>query len=139
VTGDTSLKVHGSCHCGNVTYEALVDPARTGICHCTDCQQLTGSAYRVSVPAIEGSLQIASVQPAIYIKVGASGSRRAQAFCPKCGSPLYTYGADSPGAFVLRVGCIAERSQLVPTKQKWCRSALSWTQDLSGMERLEKE
>ena len=139
MTGDTSLKVHGSCHCGNVTYEALVDPARTGICHCTDCQQLTGSAYRVSVPAIEGSLQIASVQPAIYIKVGASGSRRAQAFCPKCGSPLYTYGADSPGAFVLRVGCIAERSQLVPTKQKWCRSALSWTQDLSGMERLEKE
>jgi hypothetical protein len=133
------LKVHGSCHCGNVTYEALVDPARTGICHCTDCQQLTGSAYRVSVPAIEGSLQIASVQPAIYIKVGASGSRRAQAFCPNCGSPLYTYGADSPGAFVLRVGCIAERSQLVPTKQKWCRSALSWTQDLSGMERLEKE
>ena len=139
MTGDTSLKVHGSCHCGNVTYEALVDPARTGICHCTDCQQLTGSAYRVSVPAIEGSLQIASGQPAIYIKVGASGSRRAQAFCPKCGSPLYTYGADSPGAFVLRVGCIAERSQLVPTKQKWCRSALSWTQDLSGMERLEKE
>ena len=139
MTPDSPMKVHGSCHCGNVTYEALVHPARTGICHCIDCQQLTGSAYRVSVPAIEGSLQFASGQPTIYVKVGESGSRRAQAFCPNCGSPLYTYDADRPGTYGLRVGCIEERSQLVPRKQKWCRSALPWTQNLSGMEQQEKE
>src|SRR5215208_844940 len=105
------LKVHGSCHCGDVTYEALVDPEGTGICHCTDCQQLTGSAYRVSVPAIDGSLQLFSGQPAIYVKVGDRGSRRAQAFCRNCGSPVYTYDADNPGVYGLRVGCIQERAQ----------------------------
>ena len=43
------MKVDGQCHCGNVTYEADIDPERASICHCTDCQALTGSPYRVTV------------------------------------------------------------------------------------------
>jgi len=80
------MQVHGSCHCGSVKYEAIVDPERTTICHCTDCQSLTGSAFRVSVPAIEGSLRLACGKPTVYVKLGESGSRRAQAFCANCGS-----------------------------------------------------
>ena len=133
------MRVHGSCHCGSVKYEALVDPERTAICHCTDCQNLTGSAYRVSVPAIEGSFRITSGQPSVYVKRGDSGSRRAQAFCSNCGSPLYTYDADSPKVYGLRVGCIAQRAALVPRKQKWWRSALQWTQNLSDVERRQTE
>jgi hypothetical protein len=45
------MRVNGSCHCGQITYEAEVDPARVGVCNCTDCQVLSGSAFRVSVPA----------------------------------------------------------------------------------------
>ena len=133
------MKIHGSCHCGGVKYEALVDPERTAICHCTDCQNLTGSAYRVSIPAIEGSFCLTLGKPAIYFKRGDSGSRRAQAFCSSCGSPLYTYDADNPKTYGLRVGCIAERTALVPRRQKWCRSALKWTESLSGIERRETE
>lgn len=129
------MRVHGSCHCGAVRYEAAVDPARTAICHCTDCQKLTGSAYRVSVPANEGSFQLVAGKPSVYIKIGDSGARRAQAFCPDCGSPLYTYDADDPRVFGLRVGCIDERAALVPRKQKWLRSALPWTESLAGLER----
>ena len=133
------MEIHGSCHCGSVKYEAVVDPARTTICHCTDCQNLTGSAYRVSVAAIVGSFRLTTGRPTVYVKVGDSGSRRAQAFCSNCGSPLYTYDADNPKTYGLRVGCIAERAALVPRKQKWCRSALKWTESLSGIERLETE
>lgn len=133
------MHVHGSCHCGAVRYEADVDPDRTGICHCTDCQKLTGSAYRVSVPAIEGSLKLLAGKPSIYTKLGDSGARRAQAFCSNCGSPLYTYDADRPTTFGLRVGCIEERRTLAPQRQKWCRSALPWTQDLSALQRRDGE
>jgi len=133
------MEVQGSCHCGRVKYEALVDPARTAICHCTDCQNLTGSAYRVSVPAIEGSFRITSGEPSVYVKRGDSGSRRAQAFCSNCGSPLYTYDADSPKVYGLRVGCIAQRAALVLRKQKLWRSALQWTQNLSDVERRQTE
>jgi len=133
------MQVHGSCHCGSIQYEAAVDPECTTICHCTDCQKLTGSAYRVSVPAIDGSFRLTFGKPKIYVKVGDSGSHRAQAFCASCGSPLYTYDADNPKIYGLRVGCIAERQALIPRKQKFCRSALKWTESLNGMERSEAE
>jgi hypothetical protein len=133
------MQVHGSCHCGAIRYEAVVDPGRAGICHCTDCQKLTGSAYRVSIPAQEGSLRVLAGEPAVYVKVGDSGARRAQAFCGNCGSPLYAYDADEPRVHGLRVGCIEERAMLVPRTQKWCRSALPWTQSLGELPRREEE
>ena len=39
------MKIDGGCHCGYITYEAEADPAHTAICHCTDCQTLSGSAF----------------------------------------------------------------------------------------------
>jgi hypothetical protein len=133
------MQVHGSCHCRSIQYEAVVDPEWTAICHCTDCQKLTGSAYRVTVRAVEGSFGLICGEPSVYVKVGDAGSRRAQAFCPNCGSPLYTYDADHPEVYGLRVGCIEERQALTPRRQKWCRSALPWTGNLAGMPRREKE
>jgi hypothetical protein len=62
------MQVHGSCHCGDIRYEADVAPEQTAICHCTDCQKLTGSAYRVSVPAREGSFRLIAGEPRIYVK-----------------------------------------------------------------------
>ena len=133
------MQVHGSCHCANIRYEAVVDPEQTTICHCTDCQKLTGSAYRVSVPAHEGSFRLLAGEPRIYVKTGDNGARRAQAFCPDCGSPLFTYDVDDPAIHGLRVGCIAERKALVPRQQKWCGSALGWTENLAGMPRRERD
>jgi hypothetical protein len=49
-TGEAAMKVNGSCHCAQITYEAEVDPQHVSLCNCTDCQVLTGSACRVSVP-----------------------------------------------------------------------------------------
>ena len=42
------MKIDGGCHCGNIAYRAEVDPGMVGICHCTDCQTLTGSAFRAT-------------------------------------------------------------------------------------------
>lgn len=133
------MKVTGACHCGRITYEAVVDPGRVTICHCTDCQALTGSAYRVSVPVAREVFVLRSGTPKVYVKTGDSGVRRAQAFCGDCGSPLYTCAAEDPHTYGLRVGCIAERRELPPRKQIWCRSALPWTSDLTGIARRDRE
>ena len=44
------MKIHGSCHCGFIKFEAEADPAKVTMCHCTDCQQSTGTAFRTNVP-----------------------------------------------------------------------------------------
>jgi hypothetical protein len=38
-----TMKIDGGCHCGTVTYRADIDPGQVSVCHCTDCQTLTGS------------------------------------------------------------------------------------------------
>lgn len=134
------MKVHGSCHCGAVSFEAIVDPARVTICHCTDCQSLTGSAYRVSVPASAQDFSLLSGAPKVYVKTGDSGNGRAQCFCADCGSPLYTHAAQhDPPSYGLRVGCLRERQALTPSKRIWCRSALQWSTDLRAMQQVDRE
>ncbi len=104
------MKVHGSCHCGEIVYEAEIDPAQVSICHCSDCQILTGTAYRVSVPAKAGDFHLLNGVPKIYVKTADSGRRRAQAFCANCGTPIYASDTHEPAVFNLRTGAMAERA-----------------------------
>jgi len=132
------MKVHGRCHCGEIAYEAEIDPIDVSICHCTDCQTLTGTAYRVSVPAKATDLRLLKGAPKIYVKTAESGRQRAQAFCGTCGTPIYASDTTAPSVYNLRTGALAERADLRPLRQIWCRSALNWVQDLDGMGMHEK-
>jgi hypothetical protein len=82
------MKIEGACHCGKIRYEAEIDPAMVTICHCTDCQVLSGSAFRTVVPAPRASFRLLSGQPKIYVKTGDSGNQRTQSFCADCGTPI---------------------------------------------------
>lgn len=134
------MKIDGSCHCGKIAYQAEVDPDAVGICHCTDCQNLTGSPYRATIQAPASGFTILRGEPKIYIKTTAeSGNRRAHAFCPECGSPIYAAAIENPQVYSLRVGSIKQRAQLHPKGQIWCRSALPWSMDLSRIEKLDRQ
>ena len=128
------MHVQGGCHCGYITYEAEVDPDAVRICHCTNCQTLTGTAYRVSVPARKPGFKLLTGQPKMYVKTAESGSKRTQGFCPECGTPIYsTANVADPESFGLRVGTLRERAELRPKKQGWCRSALDWAMNLESV------
>ena len=132
------MKVQGACHCGAIRYEAEVDPAMTTICHCTDCQTLSGSAFRTVVPAPKASFRLLSGKPKAYIKTADSGNQRVQAFCADCGSPIYSSATteDFP-AYSLRVGLLKQRGQLRPKIEVFRRSALDWNPDLEGTQRFQ--
>lgn len=132
------MKIDGSCHCGEITYEAEVDPDKVLVCHCTDCQTLSGSAFRTVVPAVEGTFKLLSGEPKTYIKIAESGRKRAQVFCPNCGSPIYSGPTGGDATFIgIRTGTVRQRDQLRPRKQYWCRSAQAWMADLNSLEKVE--
>ncbi len=134
------MKVDGACFCGSITIEAEVDPDKVVICHCTDCQTATGTAFRVSIPAPGQTFKMTG-QPAIHVKTAESGNKRANAFCPKCGSPLYsTAPGDGPkDSYMLRVGTLRQRDQLTPRRQIWFRSARPWITGLADLPKDEKQ
>jgi hypothetical protein len=127
------MHVNGACHCGKITYQAEVDPETVSICHCTDCQTFSGSAYRTSVPAKKAGFRILTGTPKIYVKTADSGNKRAQAFCPDCGTALYATSVENQQVFGLRTGAMRERGQLAPRKQIWCDSAQAWALDLKAL------
>ncbi len=43
------MQIDGACHCGNIAFEAEVDPETVRICHCTDCQTMSGSLFRANI------------------------------------------------------------------------------------------
>lgn len=134
------MKIDGGCHCGNITFVAEIDPEKVTICHCTDCQNITGTAYRVIVPAAKESLKLHGGKPKEYVKTTAeSGTPRVQAFCPECGTPIYSTSTGEQRVFGLRIGTIRQRAELRPKKQQWCRSALGWAMDLRAMPQAAKQ
>lgn len=121
------MKVHGGCHCGAIRFEAEIDPEKVRICHCTDCQHLSGTAFRVAVRVPEGQFTLLEGSPKHYVKTAESGAPRAQAFCADCGTPLFAAStSEGPKSFGLRVGALDQRAQLIPKREIWCRSRLAW-------------
>lgn len=127
-----TLKIDGACHCGAITYEADVDPGRAIICHCLDCQTMSGAPYRVNVRAAARSVRMQG-EPTRYVKIGGSGDPVLTTFCPKCGTPLYSAKGDTPEFLSLRTGAIRQRDQLRPMAQGFCESGQAWAMDLSGL------
>jgi hypothetical protein len=135
------MKIDGACACGAIRIEGEADPEKTSICHCTDCQVGTGTAFRVSIP-VPGATFKMTGQPATYLKTTAdSGRPRLQAFCGTCGSPIYstTPGDGVQASYMVRVGILRQRDQLMPRRQNWFRSARSWVTDLAGVPKNEKQ
>jgi hypothetical protein len=133
------MKIDGGCHCGRITYEATVNAEHVRICHCSDCQALSGSPYRTGVSANKAHFRILTGQPRVYVKTAQSGARRAQGFCGDCGTHLYACAEHDPQVFSIRTGTARQRDQLVPTKQIWCRSAQSWAVDLRPIEAIAEQ
>ena len=134
------MHVDGSCHCGNIEYAAEIDPARVVICHCSDCQSLSGSAFRVVAFTLEDRFTLKRGSPKTYVKIAESGRPREQAFCADCGSALYaTSVGDGPKVYGLRVGTIAQRAQLQPGRQVWRRSAQAWVGEITQLPGVDEQ
>ena len=132
------MKITGKCHCGEIRYEAEIDVNMVGICHCTDCQILSGSAFRTIVITVSDKFKLIAGELKSYVKTAESGTKRTQTFCPNCGSPIYSSSETNP-EYSIRVGTIDQRSQLVPKFQLWHRSAQPWVPAISGTEVKEQQ
>lgn len=132
------MKVEGECHCGAIAYEAEVEPGTVGVCHCLDCQRLTGSAFRANILAPASGFHLLKGQPRRYIKTGDSGAKRVHAFCEGWGTPIYSCASDNPPTYALRLGALKQREALGrPARQIYAKRALPWVAHLSEVPKIE--
>jgi hypothetical protein len=127
------VKIDGACYCGEIRYEAEVDPEKVVLCNCTDCQTMSGGSCHVNVLVAESDFRLVSGTLAEYVKTAESGRQRVMAFCGACSTQLYATSPEEPRVFGLRVPTSRQREQLVPKQQVWHRSQPSWLRNLDGI------
>ena len=134
------MKIDGRCHCGEIAFEAESDPESAAICHCTDCQTMSGTAFRTVVTAKPGSLRMVSGEATAYVKIAQSGNRREMAFCANCGTQLWACNTGGErNRMNIRAGTLRQRAELPPKRQIWCRSAQPWLDTIASLPRIEKQ
>lgn len=123
------MKIDGGCHCGAIRYEASISPKLVTICHCSDCQTISGAPYRVNVRVLRENFHLTG-EPRRYTKIGYSGDKVVTTFCDTCGSALFSF--KEGGDFInLRVGGVSQRAKLTPSAQGFSNSALPWALNIS--------
>jgi hypothetical protein len=128
------MKVDGQCHCGSIAYEAEVEIGTISICHCEDCQRLSGSVFRANVSAPVDKFRLLRGTPRKYVKTADSGAKRVHAFCDNCGGPVFACAAEDPLTYSLRVGALNQRHELGnPARQIWTRRRFGWLSSLTGV------
>ena len=118
------IHVNGKCHCGKIEIKASVKLSDVRACHCTDCQKMSGAPLRAIAVSPAEKIKITGV-PKEYIKIGDSGNKRIQAFCPDCGTQLFATDL-SKTLFNLRTGFLEQKNLLEPRTHVFTQSSLPW-------------
>lgn len=106
-------KLTGQCLCGQVSFKADGDITMQGNCHCTDCQQISGSAYATLLFMKDSDVQITGETKRFEHKVD-SGNTLSKDFCPNCGSQMFGGNAARPGSIAIKAGCIDQKAEIKP-------------------------
>ena len=117
--------ITGGCLCGAVRYECTADPIAAGHCHCDDCRRASGTGHgsHLAVPAAAVSF---SGETKIYDKPADSGNMVGRAFCPTCGSAVYSLNSAVTDLVFLRASSLDDLEVFKPQIIVYAAKAASW-------------
>lgn len=127
----------GRCLCGAVTYELSSEPQMMALCHCRDCQHVTGGEPAAVALIAKGGFKLRQGELRTYACQGDSGNRVERHFCAACGSHLLS-GLESGPFDAVKVGTLDEPLPLQPQIEIWTSSAQPWAHHPEGAMRFEK-
>ncbi len=122
-----------SCACGQLRVTVTGEPARVGICNCTQCQRRTGGAFAVG--AFFPKSQISAIEGAHKAFARLSDARRnlEYHFCPECGSTVFWYLDMAPELAGIAVGCFTDPMFPAPKAAIWAAHKLHWVEFPAGI------
>ncbi len=129
------MHMAGSCFCGAVEWVAEVDPNLVGVCHCRDCQIMSGGAFRMSSTVDPGTFKFTKGAPKHFDKTADSGKVRRMAFCGDCGTHLCSLsppGDEEASVVSVRLATSHQFSELKPVGELYCDSRVPWLPKFEG-------
>lgn len=126
------ISVPGRCRCGRVRFVLREEPIAFYLCHCTDCQAESGSAFgqtmhvrREAIDAVEGPVREHAME-------GPGGQRFVLCHCANCLTVLWGGRPDVPQVVGVNAGSLEDAAGLEPYGNMWTRSARPWVRLAPG-------
>jgi hypothetical protein len=125
----------GHCQCGELRYQIRGEPVTLYVCHCTNCQKQSSSAFGMSLRIKRDDFHLLAGTLKSFTEVADSGGEKNCAFCPDCGTRIYHAPAHgrAGGTINVKPGTLDDTSWLHPIGQMWTKSAQSWVHIPNGL------
>lgn len=115
----------GGCACGAIRFKITAPFIATGACHCTDCQKASGGGPNYVGLAPKDAFVVTKGKAKLYVTKSDNGTDATRAFCPDCGTPLWSELANAP-LIPVKVGALDDGTGLAPKMHIYVSSAPSW-------------
>ncbi len=129
-----ATKYTGGCQCGEVRYEVVGPPQKLVVCHCTDCQRQSGSAFGMTLVVNEADFRLTQGEVKTFASKAATGRAKLGAFCSRCGTRIYHKPEWRPGTVSVKPGTLDDTGGLRPDMHIWTRSRQPWVTIPEGVE-----
>jgi hypothetical protein len=121
-----SFQRDGGCQCGAVRYRVSAEPLRLSMCHCTQCQHQSGSAFGMSLIVADTAFELLQGSLKTWTRSSDSGRMVACSFCPECGTRIHHKADSYKGYTNVKPGTLDDTSWLEPTISIWMSSKQPW-------------
>ncbi|KAF7370437.1 DUF636 domain-containing protein [Mycena sanguinolenta] len=123
---------NGSCLCHKVRFTVEGDPFTCGLCHCSNCQKATGSAFMTNAFFVPDKLTVTEGQE--FIKAyddndTTSGNTLIRQFCSNCGTSLFLSSPMKPGWITVCFATV-DGQDWVPHSENRPEARCSWVTEL---------
>jgi len=115
----------GGCACGAIRFKITAPLMGVGVCHCTDCQKASGGPPNYVALAPKAAFEVTQGEAKVYTTKGDSGADAHRAFCPECGTPLWSMSAHAP-FIAVKLGALDNNADLTPGLHLYVDSAAPW-------------
>ena len=128
-----TIAVAGRCRCSRVRFVLREEPLSFYLCHCTDCQAESGSAFgqsmhvrREAIDAVEGPVAEHRIEGL------EGGGIHLVTHCSNCLTILWGRSLEVPQVLGLNAGSLEDAAGLTPYGNMWTRSARPWASFAPG-------
>ena len=130
---DNDSNIHqGGCACGKARYQVTGTPLFVHCCHCSCCQQQSGSAFAINAMIEADRVELVSGETEVVQTPTPSGRGQNITRCAECKNALWSnYGGAGDAMRFVRVGTLASPDVFPPDIHIYTSTKQDWVQ-LSG-------
>jgi hypothetical protein len=127
--------IRGSCLCGEVRFEYSRAVTHVGMCHCSLCRKVSGTASNATIVVPEADFKWISGEELRRVYTKPTGWKTT--FCEKCGSPL-PQTIRGAAAFWIPAGLLDDDPGLAIGGHIWVGSKAGWDEIAGDAPRFEE-